>query len=209
VAVLRDNGSSKTTLIKPLVGLLKPTGGSDLVKGTDTRNAPVHELARTVGLVFQNPDTMLFEETVEREVAFGPANLRLDDIPGRVTGALGEVGLSAHRRTYPRSLSRGERQRLAIACVVATAPEVIVLDEPTTGLDAVESARVMALACRLRDEGTTVVMVTHNMQIVEEYADRIVCLERGLLAADSDAGGEEIICRRLCSTSRAPVSSTA
>jgi energy-coupling factor transport system ATP-binding protein len=209
VAVIGDNGSGKTTLIKHLVGLLKPTGGSVLVKGTDTRNAPVHELARTVGLVFQNPDTMLFEETVEREVAFGPANLRLDDIPGRVTGALGEVGLSAHRRTYPRSLSRGERQRLAIACVVATAPEVIVLDEPTTGLDAVESARVMALACRLRDEGTTVVMVTHNMQIVEEYADRIVCLERGLLAADSDAGGEEIICRRLCSTSRAPVSSTA
>ncbi len=209
VAVIGDNGSGKTTLIKHLVGLLKPTGGSVTVKGTDTRNAAIHELACTVGFVFQNPDTMLFEETVEREVAFGPTNLGLTDIPGRVTRALDEVGLGAHRQTYPRSLSRGERQRLAIACVVATAPEVIVLDEPTTGLDAVESARVMALASKLRDEGTTIVMVTHNMRIVEDYADRIVCLERGVIAADSDAGGEEVICRRLCSTSRAPVSFTA
>ncbi|HIH03347.1 MAG TPA: ABC transporter ATP-binding protein, partial [Methanoregulaceae archaeon] len=197
--------SGKTTLIKHLVGLLKPTGGSVTVKETDTRNAAIHELARTVGLVFQNPDTMLFEETVESEVAFGPTNLGLTDVPRRVTQALDEVGLAAHRHTYPRSLSRGERQRLAIACVVATAPEVIVLDEPTTGLDAVESARVMALASRLRDEGTTIVMVTHNMRIVEDYADRIVCLERGVLVADSDAGGEEVICRRLCSTSREPV----
>ncbi len=205
VAVIGDNGSGKTTLIKHLVGLLKPTGGSVTVKETDTRNAAIHELARTVGLVFQNPDTMLFEETVESEVAFGPTNLGLTDVPRRVTQALDEVGLAAHRHTYPRSLSRGERQRLAIACVVATAPEVIVLDEPTTGLDAVESARVMALASRLRDEGTTIVMVTHNMRIVEDYADRIVCLERGVLVADSDAGGEEVICRRLCSTSREPV----
>jgi energy-coupling factor transporter ATP-binding protein EcfA2 len=209
VAVIGDNGSGKTTLIKHLVGLLKPTGGSVFVKGTDTRSTAIHELARTVGFVFQNPDTMLFEETVECEVAFGPTNLGLTDVDRRVTRALDEVGLAAHRLTYPRSLSRGERQRLAIACVVATAPEVIVLDEPTTGLDAVEAARIMALASRLRDEGTTIVMVTHNMQIVEDYADRIVCLEDGVLVADSDAGGEEVICRRLCSTSRAPVSFTA
>ena len=198
VAVIGDNGSGKTTLIKHLVGLLKPTGGSVIIKGIDTRKAAIHELARTVGLVFQNPDTMLFEETVENEVAFGPTNLGLTDVPGRVTRALDEVGLATHRQTYPRSLSRGERQRLAIACVVATSPEVIVLDEPTTGLDAVESARVMALASSLRDEGTTIVMVTHNMRIVEDYADRIVCLENGVLVADSDAGGEEVICRRLC-----------
>jgi energy-coupling factor transport system ATP-binding protein len=209
VAVIGDNGSGKTTLIKHLVGLLKPTAGSVTVKGADTRNAAIHELARTVGLVFQNPDTMLFEETVEREVAFGPTNLGLADVSVRVARALEAVGLAAHRRAYPRSLSRGERQRLAIACVVATAPEVVVLDEPTTGLDAVESARVMALASRLRDEGTTIVMVTHNMRIVEDYADRIVCLEHGVVAADSATGGDEVICRRLCSTSRAPVSFTA
>ena len=209
VAVIGDNGSGKTTLIKHLVGLLKPTGGSVTVAKADTRKVAIHELARTVGLVFQNPDTMLFEETVEQEVAFGPGNLGLSDVPGRVSRALEEVGLTAHRQTYPRSLSRGERQRLAIACVIATAPEVIVLDEPTTGLDAVESDRVMTLASRLRDEGKTIVMVTHNMRIVEDNADRIICLERGLIAADSEEGGEEAICRRLCSTSREPVSFTA
>ena len=209
VAVIGDNGSGKTTLIKHLVGLLKPTGGSVTVKGTDTRNAGIHELARSVGLVFQNPDTMLFEETVEREVAFGPSNLGYLDVADRVTRALDEVGLAAQRHTYPRSLSRGERQRLAIACVIATAPDVIVLDEPTTGLDAVESARVMALASRLRDEGKTIVMVTHNMRIVEDFADRVVLLERGVLTADSDAGGEEVICQRLCSTFRETVSFTA
>ncbi|MEN6343359.1 MAG: energy-coupling factor transporter ATPase [Methanospirillum sp.] len=209
VAVIGDNGSGKTTLIKHLVGLLKPTGGSVTVKGTDTRNAAIHELARSVGLVFQNPDTMLFEETVEREIAFGPSNLGYPDVADRVMRALDEVGLAAQRHTYPRSLSRGERQRLAIACVIATAPDVIVLDEPTTGLDAVESARVMALASRLREEGKTIVMVTHNMRIVEDFADRVVLLDHGILAADSDAGGEEVICQRLCSTFRAPVSFTA
>ena len=116
------------------------------------------------------------------------------------------AGLSAQRGTYPRSLSRGERQRLAVACIVAMEPEVIVLDEPTTGLDVPESRRIMELASRLRDEGKTIVMVTHNMRIVEDYADRIVLLEHGELVADSAMGGEEVICQRLCSTSRVPAS---
>ncbi len=208
VAIIGDNGSGKTTLIKHLIGLLKPTNGSVTVKGIDTRNTTINELARHVGLVFQNPDTMLFEETVEREVMFGPMNLGMSDAADRVSHALDEVGLAAQRRTYPRSLSRGERQRLAVACIVAMEPEVIVLDEPTTGLDATESARVMALASRLRDEGKTIVMVTHNMKIVEDYADRIVLLEHGALVADSMHGGEEVLCQRLCNTFRAPASFT-
>lgn len=208
VAVIGDNGSGKTTLIKHLVGLLKPTRGKVIVDGHDTSVETITGMARHVGLVFQNPDTMLFEETVEREVAFGPTNLGMDDVPGRVDRALAEVGLHAHRNDYPRSLSRGERQRLAVACILAMAPEVIVLDEPTTGLDAAESTRVMALASRLRDEGRTIVMVTHNMRIVEDYADRIVLLEHGEMIADSQNGGEEIICQRLCSTYREPVSFT-
>ncbi len=209
VAIIGDNGSGKTTLIKHLNGLLKPTSGSVTVRGLDTRNAAINELARHVGLVFQNPDTMLFEETVAEEVQFGPANLGMSNVADRVTHALDEVGLSAQRGTYPRSLSRGERQRLAVACIVAMEPEVIVLDEPTTGLDAAESRRIMELASRLRDDGKTIVMVTHNMRIVEDYADRIVLLEHGALVADSATGGEEVICQRLCSTSRAPASFTA
>ncbi|KAF5060960.1 putative HMP/thiamine import ATP-binding protein YkoD [anaerobic digester metagenome] len=209
VAIIGDNGSGKTTLIKHLVGLLKPTHGRVVVGGHDTSAETITGMARHVGLVFQNPDTMLFEETVEREVAFGPTNLGMDDVQGRVDRALSEVGLLSHRNDYPRSLSRGERQRLAVACILAMAPEVIVLDEPTTGLDAAESARVMALASRLRDEGRTIVMVTHNMRIVEDYADRIVLLEHGILVADSQNGGEEVICQRLCNTYRDQVSSTA
>lgn len=206
VAIIGDNGSGKTTLIKHLNGLLRPTSGSVTVRGLDTRMAPINELARHVGLVFQNPDTMLFEETVAEEVQFGPENLAMSNVADRVLRALDEVGLSAQRRTYPRSLSRGERQRLAVACIVAMEPEVIVLDEPTTGLDVPESRRIMELASRLRDEGKTIVMVTHNMRIVEDYADRIVLLEHGELVADSAIGGEEVICQRLCSTSRVPAS---
>lgn len=209
VAVIGDNGSGKTTLIKHLVGLLKPTNGRVIVGAHDTRNETITGMARHVGLVFQNPDTMLFEETVEREVAFGPTNLGMDDVPGRVERALIEVGLLSHRNDYPRSLSRGERQRLAVACILAMAPEVIVLDEPTTGLDAAESTRIMALASRLRDEGRTIVMVTHNMRIVEDYADRIVLLEHGTMVADSENGGEEVICQRLCNTLRETASSIA
>lgn len=209
VAVIGDNGSGKTTLIKHLVGLLKPTQGRVIVGDHDTRAETITCMARHVGLVFQNPDTMLFEETVEREVAFGPTNLGMEDVRGRVEQALAEVGLLAHRDEYPRSLSRGERQRLAIACILAMAPEVIVLDEPTTGLDAAESSRVMALVSRLRDEGRTIVMVTHNMRIVEDYADRIVLLEHGRLVADSQNGGEELICQRFYSTFREPASSIA
>lgn len=208
VAVIGANGSGKTTLIKHLVGLLRPTAGTVRVDGHDTRETAVHQLARSVGLVFQNPDTMLFEETVEREVAFGPLNLGMADVPGRVGAALQEVGLAGQEDAYPRSLSRGERQRLAIACAVATSPRVIVLDEPTTGLDAVESMRVMDLMARRCDGGTTVVMVTHNMRLVEGYADRVVCLDHGDIAADSGAEVREVVCRRSCSTSRAPVSFT-
>jgi energy-coupling factor transport system ATP-binding protein len=209
VAIIGDNGSGKTTLAKHLLGLLKPSEGCVTVKGIDTRTATINEMARHVGLVFQNPDTMLFEETVEREVMFGPANLGMSDVATRVANALEEVGLASQTMTYPRSLSRGERQRLAVACIVAMAPEVILLDEPTTGLDASESARIMDLASRLRREGKTIVMVTHNMQIVEDYADRIVLLEHGELIADSMHGGEELICQRLCNTSRASASFTA
>ncbi|MFY1645242.1 energy-coupling factor ABC transporter ATP-binding protein, partial [Methanoculleus bourgensis] len=159
-----------------------------------------------VGLVFQNPDTMLFAETVEEEVAFGLLNIN----PGgpqatEVDAALREVGLLHRKAAYPRSLSRGERQRLAIACVIAMRPKVIVLDEPTTGLDARESAEIMAILGRLRRDGHTIVMVSHDMRLVENYADRIVRMEQGQIVPDGRTLEEEP-CPRLCSMSpgRAP-----
>lgn len=205
VAVVGENGSGKTTLIKHLNGLLRPTEGSVLVDGLDAATVPIAELARRVGLVFQNPDTMLFAETVEDEVAFGLRNIDPESTGEPIDAALREVGLLHRKGTYPRSLSRGERQRLAIACVIAMRPRVIVLDEPTTGLDAREAARVMETLGRLREEGHTIIMVTHDMRLGEDYADRIVRMEQGSIVGDERISMEET-CPKLCSMSsgRAP-----
>ena len=206
VAVVGENGSGKTTLVKHFNGLLRPTRGSVFVDGLNAATTPVADLARHVGLVFQNPDTMLFAETVEDEVAFGLQNID----PGgpratRVDAALREVGLLHRKAAYPRSLSRGERQRLAIACVIAMRPRVIVLDEPTTGLDARESAEVMVILGRLRRDGHAIVMVSHDMRLVARYADRVVRMEEGRIVPDRRTLEEEP-CPRSCSMSpgRAP-----
>lgn len=206
VAVVGENGSGKTTLVKHFNGLLRPTAGSVFVDGLNAATARIADLARHVGLVFQNPDTMLFAETVEEEVAFGLRNI--DPGAPQATGvdaALREVGLLHRKAAYPRSLSRGERQRLAIACVIAMRPKVIVLDEPTTGLDARESAEIMEILGRLRRDGHTIVMVSHDMRLVENYADRIIRMEQGRIVPDGRTLEEEP-CPRLCSTSpgRAP-----
>ena len=205
VAVVGENGSGKTTLVKHFNGLLRPTRGSVIVDGLDAGSVPVAELARHVGLVFQNPDTMLFAETVEEEVAFGLKNIDPRSTGEPIDAALSEVGLLHRKAAYPRSLSRGERQRLAIACVIAMRPRVIVLDEPTTGLDAREAARVMETLGHLRQDGHTIVMVTHDMLLGEEYADRIVRMEQGRIVGDRRTY-EEGLCPKLCSISpgRAP-----
>lgn len=205
VAVVGENGSGKTTLIKHFNGLLRPTDGSVIVAGLDAATTPISELARHVGLVFQNPDTMLFADTVEEEVAFGLENIYPGASGERIEAALHEVGLLHRRTVYPRSLSRGERQRLAIACVIAMKPDVIVLDEPTTGLDARESGRVMEILERLREEGHAIVMVTHDMRVGATCADRIVRLKQGKIVQDGETYQEDT-CPRLCSMSpgRAP-----
>ncbi|MDD3111505.1 MAG: ATP-binding cassette domain-containing protein [Methanofollis liminatans] len=207
VAVTGENGSGKTTLIRHLNGLLKPDGGSVEVCGMDTRRHPVHALARKVGLVFQNPDTMLFEETAEREVAFGARNAGVPDPETSVRSALTAVGLLDRKDTYPRHLSRGERQRLAVACVLAMGPEVIVLDEPTTGLSPDEAGIVMDHLRRLQETGVTVIMVTHDHALARRYADRIITMEGGAIMTDRAAGGEAT-CRRSSSTGTATASST-
>ena len=205
VAVAGDNGSGKTTLVKHFNGLLRPTKGSVTVDGLDAATVPIAELARHVGLVFQNPDTMLFAETVEEEVAFGLKNIDPGASGEPIDAALREVGLLHRKTTYPRSLSRGERQRLAIACVIAMKPKIIVLDEPTTVLDARESGRIMEILGRLRQDGHTIVMVTHDMRLGTEYADRIVRMEQGRIV-DNSGTFEEEPCLKSCSTSpgRAP-----
>ncbi|QYZ79659.1 ABC transporter ATP-binding protein [Methanofollis formosanus] len=208
VAITGENGSGKTTLIKHLNGLLRPQQGSVEVCGMDTRRHPVPALARKVGLVFQNPDTMLFEETVEKEVLFGARNTGVPDPDGAATAALAAVGLLEKKAVYPRHLSRGERQRLAIACALAMDPAVIVLDEPTTGLAPDEAGPVMDLLQDLGRQGKAVVMVTHDHGLARRYAGRIIRMETGRIVEDMTPGDEEL-CRRSSSTGAATVSSTA
>lgn len=188
IALVGENGSGKTTLIKHFIGLLRPTSGTVMVDGRDAGTAPVADLAHSVGLVFQNPDHMFFADTVEEEIGFGIKNLNVSD-PGTVMErVLDATGLSHARNLYPRWLSRGERQRLAIACVLAMRPKVIVLDEPTTGLDGREAREVMEILKHLQQEGRAIVMVTHSRQIAEECTDRIITIDAGLIKSDVRKG---------------------
>ncbi|MEU5551907.1 MULTISPECIES: ABC transporter ATP-binding protein [unclassified Micromonospora] len=194
-AIMGRNGSGKTTLAKVLSGLLVPDAGQVDVLGRDLRGLPRADLARHVGYVFQNPDHQLFSATVADEIAFGPRNFGLpdDEVRDRVDAALADVGLTELRRTDPFLLRKGDRQRLAVAAVLAMSPRVIVLDEPTTGLDERQQQAVMRLLRRLNRADLTVVMVTHHANLVAEYADRLVVMTDGRIVLD---GPPEVVFRR-------------
>ena len=154
VAIVGGNGSGKTTLAKHLNGLLKPSSGRVMVDGVGTDGASVAALARSVGYVFQNPDHQLFCTSVEEEVRFGPRNMgfEMQREAALAARAIEQMGVGHLRELSPVSLSLGDRRKVAIASVLATSPKVLVLDEPTTGLDSVESEQLMATLISLRSE---------------------------------------------------------
>ncbi len=186
VALIGQNGSGKTTVLKNLLSLLKPTHGKITVAGLDTAKVAVADLARHVGFVLQNPDQQLFAETVEEEIAYGPKNLGLDKeaIKARVDEAIQVVGLEDARAEFPPALSKGDRAKVVIACALALNPEVIVLDEPTTGQDYKGCHQIMQIARTLHDAGRTVLFVTHHMALVAEYAQRVIVLCQGKVLID-------------------------
>ncbi|KUK16847.1 MAG: energy-coupling factor transport system ATP-binding protein [Thermococcaceae archaeon] len=188
IALVGPNGSGKTTLAKHLNGLLKPTKGEVIVDGMDTRKYSVAELARVVGYVFQNPEHMFFEENVFKEVAFGPKNLGLSEkeVEERVKWALREVNLEGYEDRSPYSLSGGEKQRLAIACILAMKPKYLILDEPTTGLDEKNAESVKKIIRNLHREGHGILLITHEMDLVLELAERVVLLYQGQKVFDGD-----------------------
>ena len=186
VAVVGQNGAGKTTLVKHFNGLLKPTSGQVLVNGCNTSNRKISDLARHVGFVFQNPDHQIFHDSVEKEVAFGLSNAGFtkNEICERVEEALTAVKLIEKRTVYPYELSKGQRQRLALASVLAVRSEVIVLDEPTTGQDYRESRQIMKMITDLNQSGHTIIFITHDMSLVAEFAQRVIVLCQGEVLID-------------------------
>ncbi len=186
LAIMGQNGAGKTTLVKHFNGLLKPAKGEVLVDGVNTRKTSVARLARNVGFVFQNPDSQLFSETVEEEVAFGLRNFGFKDhtLEKRVTWALNLLGLTEYRKVSPFMLSGGERKRVALASVLAWKPKVVVMDEPTIGQDHEQKERLRQFIVQLNTQGTTVVVVTHDVEFVAECGPRVVLMADGRVVAD-------------------------
>jgi len=186
VALIGQNGSGKTTLAKHLNGLLKPTSGRVLLKGADLRNLPLSAVAADVGYVFQNPDHQIFAANVFDEVAFGPRNLGVAaaEVAQRVHDVLQVVGLADLVDEDPFVLGKGQRQRLAVASLLALRPTLLILDEPTTGLDYTEQRRMMDLIVRLRAHGMTFLIITHSPWVVAEYAERGVLMRAGKILFD-------------------------
>ena len=186
-AILGENGAGKTTTVKLIDGLLKPTEGKMTVNGLDTAKSRVSERAAQVGFLFQNPDRQICRNTVREEIAFGLRAVwgrrEEDKIRTRTDELLERFGFTGDED--PFALSRGQRQQVALASTLAPSPAVLILDEPTTGLDYRECTRIMDFIRQLNEEeGTTVVMVCHDMEVVLDYARRALVMAGGRLLAD-------------------------
>ena len=190
VGLIGHTGSGKSTLVQHLNGLMKPDHGSVIVDGMDVsdKNTDLREIRRRVGLVFQYPEHRLFEETVRKDVSFGPRNLGCSEqeIEERVVKACHQVGLSDEKLDMsPFDLSGGNKRRVAIAGVLAMRPRVLVLDEPTAGLDPRGRNELLELIRGLHEEdGNTIVMVSHSMDDISALAQRIIVMNEGRVAMD-------------------------
>ncbi len=187
VALVGQNGAGKTTLTRHFNGLLRPSAGDIRLFGKSVLNEPTASLCSTVGYVFQNPDEQLFCDTVEDELRFGPMNIGMDKdrMEEAIRDILIDIGLDKYRQVWPRYLTKGERQRLALASVVAMEPEILIVDEPTTGLDWLESLQILDYLERLRTEkGKTILIITHDMNIVSLYAERVVVMANGRVVGE-------------------------
>ncbi|MRX56863.1 ATP-binding cassette domain-containing protein [Bacillus idriensis] len=187
LAIVGHNGCGKSTLMKNLIGLLKPSEGKVEINNKNTKNYKVQDIILDIGYVFQNPDNQLFCNTVEEEVQFGLKNRGYseDVISEQVELAINTVGLQKKRKEHPFSLSRGERQRLAVATMLVSDPKIILLDEPTTGQDDQSLKALLTLMEKLvKEKGATVVMITHDMEVVAQYASRVLVIDAGKVVLD-------------------------
>lgn len=182
-AILGKNGSGKTSLTYCINGLIPHAipgklTGNVYIDGKNTKDISIGEISKKVGSVFQDPDLVIFNLTVEEEVAFGVYNLKLDDPKKRVREALKEVGLSGFEKRDPQSLSGGQKQLLCIACVLAMGTDYIVLDEPISNLDYSNSRLVYKILKSLHKQGKTIIVVEHDTDMVWEYATKTIIIDK-------------------------------
>lgn len=188
VALLGKNGAGKSTLFLHLNGIYEPDEGQVFIDGEELKydKKSLLKFRQKVGIVFQNPDDQIFAPTVEEDVAFGPLNLGLpmEEVQDRVEEALARVGMSGFEKTAPHHLSGGQKKRVAIAGILAMKPKIMVLDEPTAGLDPQGVTDLSILLKELNDEGITIIISTHEVNLVPTYAKRVFVLVDGLLIAE-------------------------
>jgi len=185
VAFLGANGAGKSTLFLHLNGLLRPTAGTVLYRGRELKydKRSLAKLRQRVGVVLQDPDAQLFSASIEEDISFGPINLGLPDaeVVSRVDGAIQRTGLEDLRHRPVHGLSLGEKKRVAIAGVLAMDPSILVLDEPTAFLDPEAKGRVISLLDEVNEEGATVIIATHDVDLACAWADRVFVLSKGRL----------------------------
>lgn len=186
IALIGHNGSGKTTLSHHLIGLLRPTQGKILINGTDISDLSIPKVAQEVGFLFQNPDNQIFTDRVDEEIKFGLKNMGLNDkeIVKRVNSALGMMELTEYKNRHPHALSRGQRQRLAVASILAMEPNIIVLDEPTTGQDRAHVNKFLGQIGELNKLGKTIIFITHDMNIAAKYSKRMIVMKTGEVFLD-------------------------
>ena len=188
VALLGKNGAGKSTLFLHLNGIYQPDEGKVFIDGEELKNEKksLLKFRQKVGIVFQNPDDQIFAPTVEEDVAFGPLNLGLsmEEVQNRVENALERVGMTGYEKTAPHHLSGGQKKRVAIAGILAMKPEIMVLDEPTAGLDPNGVTNLVKLLKELNAEGITILISTHEVNLVPDYANKAFVMVDGNLIAE-------------------------
>lgn len=192
IGIIGHTGCGKTTLLQIFNGLLEPTEGKILVDGIDINKEKdkLKEIRKKIGLTFQYPENQLFEETIFKEISFGPKNLGIneDELEERVKKAMEmvEMDYSIYKERSPFSLSGGEMRRVAIASILSIDPEVIILDEPTASLDPLNRKSLLKLISELHlHYNKTIVLVSHNMEVIAELAQRIIVMDKGKIVLDN------------------------
>jgi energy-coupling factor transport system ATP-binding protein len=190
LSLIGQNGAGKTTLAKHFNGLLKPTSGEICVEGAATSGRTVAQLSTTVGYVFQDPERMMFLDTVEQELKFGPTNMDVppEEIQSRMEEVVARLDLKEHLASSPFQLSKAAKRRLAIGSVLTMKPKMIVMDEPSVGQDRFRTDKLMSYLQKLNlEEGLTIAVITHDMRLVAEYSERALVLSGGELIFDGKA----------------------